>query len=223
MPGHTVPGMGFTSAWAISAHDDAFVARLAPRMLPLLRADHDDPLAQARRRRWQARPLPDYRTWWRPFGNGNDQDAEDLTSFRDLTCPGDRTDEMYQGGPDDTDFYLPDDVWQEAADTDRMFLSIHSKEYAVASLFHAIGPRRAALLPGWCGNFLLDSAQLRQALPAVEEALTFRPEERAAAEEQDWLDYYGDDEERVVDGPLRQLREAAEADLGVCGVSVHIY
>ncbi|MDG4861936.1 hypothetical protein P8605_27725 [Streptomyces sp. T-3] len=215
--------MGFTTAWAITAHDDAFIAQLAPRMLPLLDADRSDPLAQERWRRWQARPLPDYRTWWGPFGHGNDQDAEDIASFRDLTSPGNRTDEMYDGGPGDTEFYLPDDVWQQAADTDRMFLSIHSKEYAVASLFHAIGPRRAALLPGWCGNFLLDSAQLHQALPTVEQALTFTPEERAAAEDQDWLDYYGPTEESVLDGPLRQLREAAATGLGVCGVSVHIH
>ncbi|MET7477152.1 hypothetical protein ABZT17_22660 [Streptomyces sp. NPDC005648] len=49
-------------------------------------------------------------------------------------------------------------------------MSVQSKEWAVAALFHAIGPVRAALLPGWCGNFLLSSAEVRATLPDVERA-----------------------------------------------------
>ncbi|MFD9820896.1 hypothetical protein [Streptomyces violascens] len=57
---------------------------------------------------------------------------------------------------------------------------------------------------------------------ARQRALGFSPEERASAEDQDWL-YYGDDEESVLDGPLRMWRYAAKCGLGLCGVSVVIY
>ncbi|MFC4958164.1 hypothetical protein ACFPFX_17925 [Streptomyces mauvecolor] len=59
-------------------------------------------------------------------------------------------------------------------------------------------------------------------MPAVERALSFSPEGRASAEGQDWL-YYGDDEESVLDGPLRMWRHAGKHGLGLCGVSVVIY
>lgn len=54
--------MGITSAWAITAHDDAFIGELAPRMLPLLDATRSAPAGQERWRRWERQPLPDYRT-----------------------------------------------------------------------------------------------------------------------------------------------------------------
>ncbi|MFC4517912.1 hypothetical protein [Streptomyces ehimensis] len=44
----------------------------------------------------------------------------------------------------------------------------------------------------------------------------------AAAEDQDWLDH-APDEESALTGPLRQWRHAAQAGLGLCGLSVLIY
>lgn len=89
------------------------------------------------------------------------------------------------------------------------------------SFFHAVGPDRAALLPGWCGTFLLTSAEVRATLPDVERALAFRPVDRAVAERRDWLEYSAG-EESVLDGPLRLWRLAARRGLGLCGVSVVI-
>ncbi|WP_189600639.1 hypothetical protein [Streptomyces lateritius] len=123
-------------------------------------------------------------------------------------------------GTADPAFHIVDDVWQGQS-LDGMFISVHSKQYAVASLFHALGPDRAALLPGWCGNFLLTSAEVRTYLPRVEHALSFGTVERALADAQDWL-HYSKGEESVLDGPLRVWRAAAQSGLGLCGVALHL-
>ncbi|MFG3207773.1 hypothetical protein [Streptomyces sp. NPDC048192] len=213
--------MGFTSAWSISAHDDDFITALAPRLLPLIAAERAEPLARERWERWRQEPLPDFRTWGKPFGQFCRREADALDSFLELTASGQHVQEMYDGlSPDD--FSLLTHVWDLVTDTEDIFVSVKSKEYALRSFFHAIGPARAALLPGWCGNFLLTSAEVRQTLPAVEQALGFTAEERARAKDQDWLGY-GDEEESVLDGPLRMWRHAAAHARGLCGVSVTIY
>ncbi|KOU68222.1 MULTISPECIES: hypothetical protein [unclassified Streptomyces] len=110
-------------------------------------------------------------------------------------------------GTADPSFHAVDDVWAEQAQED-VFVSVHSKEYPVAS--------------GLCGNFLLTSAQVRQHLGAVERALSSGPAERAAADAQDWLSCTPG-EERGLDGPLRMRRHAARNGLGLCAVAVHLY
>lgn len=211
--------MGITTAWAISAHDDAFIGTLAPLLRPLIAADRDRPLARERWDRWRRRPLPDHRTWWDHFAEHTHETEQDLESFLELTTSGEHVQKMYDGLSSDDDFCLLPDVWERVGDPAHLFISVQSKEYALRSLFHAIGPDRAALLPGWCGNFLLTSAEVCETLPRVEEALGFTPEERAVAEDQDWLDY-GEGEEGVLDGPLRLWRLASAEGLGLCGVSV---
>ncbi|MFG3206442.1 hypothetical protein [Streptomyces sp. NPDC048192] len=212
--------MGFTSAWSISAHDDDFIRALAPRLLPLIAAERDEPFARERWERWRREPLPDFRTWWDPFGQSCPKEADALEAFLELTASGKHVQKMYDGLPPD-DFCLLTDVWDLVADAEDIFVSVQSKEYALRSFLHAIGPDRAVLLPGWCGNLLLTSAQVRQRLPAIEQALDFTAEERAKAEDQDWLGY-GDEEESVLDGPLRMWRHAAAHARGLCGVSVTI-
>ncbi|MGW1931803.1 hypothetical protein [Streptomyces sp. NPDC001919] len=204
--------MGFTSAWAISAHSDADLAHLGPRLLPAMRADRDDPEAAVRWRAWQRAPLPDHRTWYDHYGPA-------IESFHRLTAPGRHVDDLC-GGRTDPSFHALDDLW-DAQDEDGVFLSVHSKEYAVSSLFHALGPSRAALLPGWCGTFVLTATQVAASLPHVERAFAFTPSQRAAAEAQDWLDYAAG-EESVLDGPLRVWRTAVRGGTGLCGVSVHL-
>ncbi|MEU6663845.1 hypothetical protein [Streptomyces sp. NPDC046821] len=214
--------MGITTAWAISSHDDQLIEKLGPRIRPLVEAERDCPDARRRWRHWHRNPLPDYRTWWDPYGRSSAEEAENLDCFRELTACGEHVQKLYDGLSPDDDFHLVRDVWEETADTDVMFMSVQSKDYAIASLFHAIGPRRAALLPGWCGNFLLTSAQVREALPRVERALTFTAEEEAVARDQNWVGY-DPDEESVLEGPLRVWRQAVGAGLGLCGVAVTIW
>lgn len=141
--------MGFTSAWSISGHEDSVIGELAPRVAVAIEADRDRPEARRRWARWQSAPLPDHRTWW--TGTTHD-DA--IRSFLELTSPGRHVDDLCNGSSD-PDFHLADDVWERLPEPEAMFVSVQRKDYAVAALFHAIGPWRAALLPGWCGNFLL--------------------------------------------------------------------
>jgi hypothetical protein len=103
----------------------------------------------------------------------------------------------------------------------RPYFGVYTEDYAVAALFHALGPDRAALLPGWCGDFLLTSAEVRASLPQVEAAFAFTEQERAAAEAAVWLD--DRDDEPVLAGPLRCWRDAAAAGLGLCGAAIHVY
>ncbi|WP_030157923.1 hypothetical protein [Streptomyces sp. NRRL S-244] len=208
--------MGFTSAWSISSHPDSVIAEFAPRLAPALEADRSDPAARRRWAAWQRSPLPDHRTW-----HADRAHAEAIDSFRTLTRPGERVDDACNGITD-PGFHVMEDLWEPGPDPADMFVSVHRKDYAVAALFHAMGPYRAALLPGWCGNVLLTAAEVRRTLPRVERALTFTAEEQARVGDRDWLDY-GAREEHVTDGPLRVWRAAAAAGRGLCAVALHIY
>ncbi|MFG2142583.1 hypothetical protein ACGFRG_00020 [Streptomyces sp. NPDC048696] len=210
--------MGFTSAWSVSVHDDAFINALRPRLLPSIAAERSEPFARERWERWRREPLPDFRTWWQSFGRSDRGEADALRSFHELTTSGEHIRKMYDGLSPEDDFCLLTHVW-DLVDGEDIFLSVHSKDFALRSFFHAIGPERAALLPGWCGNFLLTATQARHTLPAIERALAFTHQERAAAQDQDWLDYR-DGEESVLDGPLRMWRKAVTDGRGLCGVSV---
>ncbi|WP_328398584.1 hypothetical protein OHS70_17590 [Streptomyces sp. NBC_00390] len=206
--------MGFSSAWAITAHTDEVMAELLPRVRPLITRQQLQEDTRREWRAWCADPLPDHRQWdplWRDPERGRA-----LMGFLRLTSAA-PLDELHSG---DCTFDLYD-VWEQAADEVRPWFGIHCKEYAVSALFHAIGLRRAALLPGWCGDFALDAQDVRGSLPAVERALTFTPRERAAAEVRIWLDE-GPEDESVLDGPLRCWQQAAEAGLGLLGASVHL-
>jgi hypothetical protein len=198
--------MGITSAWSISAHDDTFIDELAPRLLPLIEAERGEPLARERWERWLAGPA-------------SDEPSYDLL---DLACGGGHVQKMYGGLSADDPFCMLHDIWGQEGIEERLFISVHSKDWAVSSLFHAIGPERAALLPGWCGNFLLTAAEVRDTLAHVERALAFGGRERAVVERRDWLDYSAG-EESVLDGPLRLWRLAVAAGMGLCGVSCVVY
>ncbi|MEV5385665.1 hypothetical protein [Streptomyces sp. NPDC052721] len=93
--------MGFTSAWSISAHDDDFISALAPRLLLLIAAERDEPLARERWERWRRRPLPDFRTWWKPFDQFSRSEADALESFLQLTTSGKHVQKLYDGLPPD--------------------------------------------------------------------------------------------------------------------------
>ncbi|MCX5149403.1 hypothetical protein OHB36_21935 [Streptomyces sp. NBC_00320] len=208
--------MGFTSAWSISSHPDSVIAELAPRLAPALEADRANPAARRRREAWQGAPLPDHRTWYTDRAHD-----EAIDSFWNLTRPGEHVDDLCNGITD-PGFHVMQDLWEPEPEPADMFVSVHRKDYALAALFHAIGPNRAALLPGWCGNVLLTAAEVRRTLPGVERALTFTAGERARVADRDWLDY-GAREERVTDGPLRVWRSAAATGRGLCAVALHVY
>ncbi|MFJ6539582.1 hypothetical protein ACIQMP_02955 [Streptomyces sp. NPDC091385] len=191
--------MGFTSAWSISAHEDAFITELVPCLGPLIEAEETEPGARERWERWQT--------------SGVDDDLVHLVTG------GGHVQRLYRGLTDDDPFCVMDDVWGQEGVEERLFFSAFSKDWAVRGLFQAVGPARAALLPGWCGNFVLTSAEVRDTLPRIEEALSCGPLEKADADRRSGLDYLPD-EESVLDGPLRMWRLAAQARIGLCGVSL---
>ncbi|WKD36351.1 hypothetical protein [Streptomyces xanthophaeus] len=201
--------MGFTSAWSISCHEDSVIADLAPRTAAAVEADRTCPRARRRWAAWRRAPLPDHRTWW----TGTPAEDEAIRSFQDLTRPGRHVDDLCE-------FPFVEGIWDRQPDQELMFVSVQRKAYPVSALFHAIGPERAALLPGWCGNFVLSAAEVRAALPAVERALGFAPGERERVQRQVWLDT--ELRESVLDGPLRAWRAAAQCGLGLCGLAFHV-
>ncbi|MFG3508971.1 hypothetical protein ACGF5F_26110 [Streptomyces sp. NPDC047821] len=222
--------MGFTSAWAITAHTDDVMAGLRARVLPLTERHRRLPEVRRAWLAWCADPLPDHRDWDELWGVPEKGQAissflrlTSETPLDDLHCSHDPhcSQDGSAGCSDDTGVHLYD-LWETSVEDVRPYLGIYRKDYAVSALFHAIGPERAALLPGWCGNFALTAEEVRRSLPAVERALGLTPLERVAAEERIWLDA-GPDDEPVLDGPLRCWREAAEAGLGLLGAHVHLY
>jgi hypothetical protein len=95
-----------------------------------------------------------------------------------------------------------------------------------AALMWGLGFDTMLRLPGCCGQFLFDGAQLRAALPAAEQALVLHPPRRAhvAARIRLWLDEMADDPncdiDELIDGPLRVLRYAARTGVGAVGLTL---
>jgi hypothetical protein len=75
--------------------------------------------------------------------------------------------------------------WQELWDfsnecASEVLTDVHvtRRRSATEALFHAIGPARARLLPGFLGNFILTPDQLAAVLPDILTAFSFSPHER---------------------------------------------
>ena len=106
-----------------------------------------------------------------------------------------------------------------------LFCASTRKGDPFAALDYALGPEAMAQLPGWCGDFLLDAADVLTALPGAEAALGPPPECRDRVEERirDWLEGMTDgadhDLDDLVEGPLRVLRHAAQYGLGAAGLT----
>ncbi|MFF7638630.1 hypothetical protein ACFZB9_36595 [Kitasatospora sp. NPDC008050] len=95
------------------------------------------------------------------------------------------------------------------------------KASPIAALYYGLGASVAGLLPGWFGDFLLTADGVCAALPHAERALRLDGERRAEVLERiaEWMTGMGDDPDFVagdlLDAPLRVLRYAADAGLGV--------
>ncbi|MFF3069855.1 hypothetical protein ACFVSN_00540 [Kitasatospora sp. NPDC057904] len=104
-----------------------------------------------------------------------------------------------------------------------LFAATARKANPFWALAYALGAEATLRLPGWFGDFLLDSAQVRACLPRAEEALALTgPRRRDVIERiHAWLDGLGDDPahdaDTLLDGPLRVLRHAARTGQGIAG------
>ena len=93
---------------------------------------------------------------------------------------------------------------------------------ATEALFHAIGPARARLLPGFLGNFILPASQLASALPGIRAAFTFAPDERSqvrARMDEALADCAPLDVDDVLDTLPRRATWAADRAMGLTSVS----
>ncbi|WP_282694456.1 hypothetical protein [Streptomyces sp. CC208A] len=107
-----------------------------------------------------------------------------------------------------------------------MFCSAVPRGDGGAALMWGLGRDTALRIPGCCGEFLFDAAQVSAALPAAEQALLLPPPRRArvTARIRMWLDEMADDPncdiDELIDGPLRVLRYAARTGVGAVGLTL---
>lgn len=107
-----------------------------------------------------------------------------------------------------------------------LFCAVVLRGDGAAALMWALGLDRALRLPGCGGQFLLDAAGVRAALPAAEQALVLHPpdRDRVIADLWLWLDETADapnhDVDELIDGPLRVLRHAARTGVGAVGLTL---
>jgi len=106
-----------------------------------------------------------------------------------------------------------------------LFCAAARKGDPTAALGYALGPERMSQLPSWCGDFLIDAAEVRAVLPAAEAVLALSQQQRRAVVDRigDWMTGMADapdhDADELIDGPLRVLRHAAQQGLGAVGLT----
>ncbi|WP_158714163.1 hypothetical protein [Kitasatospora aureofaciens] len=65
------------------------------------------------------------------------------------------------------------EAWERGYDKALPHLAVSvRKGYPATAMAFALGPERTAALPGWFGDLILTPEQVRQTLPAVEQAFT---------------------------------------------------
>ncbi|MFJ4848617.1 MULTISPECIES: hypothetical protein [unclassified Streptomyces] len=196
----------------------------------------DDAIAEARRRFPVAarahgiwpEPFDDQSQWYERLGPvgtfevtpGQPSRANEIALFAHAV------DEVRNSAPEVDafqDHLLHTAPQQEGED---MFCAAVPRSDGAAALMWALGLDATLRLPGCCGQFLLDAAQVRAALPAAEQALVVQLPRRAdvAARVRLWLDEMADDPNRdideLIDGPLRVLRHAARTGSGAVGLTL---
>lgn len=111
-------------------------------------------------------------------------------------------------------------------DSEGLFCAVVPRGDGAAALMWGLGLDTTLRLPGCCGQFLFDAAQVQAALLAAEQALVLHPPRRAkvAARIRLWLDEMADDPnhdiDELIDGPLRVLRHAKRASVGAVGLTL---
>ncbi|WP_339133762.1 hypothetical protein WJM95_31115 [Streptomyces sp. f51] len=195
----------------------------------------DDAIEDARRRfpdaagahgTWPASSV-DVSQWCEPLepaelldGTPEPSRIDDIVRFADA---------VYRVRNDETEVdefqdYLLHAVPQQ--ESEGMFCSAVPRGDGAAALMWGLGRDTTLRIPGCCGQFLFDAAQVQAALPAAERALTFPPRRRAhvTARIRQWLDEMADDPncdiDELIDGPLRVLRHAARTGVGAVGLTL---
>lgn len=212
--------MSWTGRWTIAAINDADVRRLRKRFDAVVNARRSDPAVVEAWRRWAAGPSlePGY------FPDGDSSDLfrvaprPSVTAFMELACG------WPVAAPSDPDLVREcRDAWDLRVEP---FGFTCRKDHPVAALFHGIGPERAALLPGWFGDFILSAKEVRRTQAQVERALGSEPITRITSviPIREWLHGMGEDTSSdpeiaaLLYGPSRLWQNAASLGLGLVGV-----
>ncbi|MFF2996415.1 hypothetical protein ACFVTC_17845 [Streptomyces sp. NPDC057950] len=196
----------------------------------------DNPIEEVRRRfpgaagahgTWPASSA-DMSQWCEPVAPAEllDAAAERPSRIDEIARFADAVDRVRNDGTDVDEFqdYLLHAVPQQ--ESEGMFCAAVPRGDGAAALMWGLGRDTALRIPGCCGQFLFDAAQVRVALPAAEQALVLHPSRRAhvAARIRMWLDEMADDPNRdineLIDGPLRVLRHAARTGAGAVGLTL---
>jgi hypothetical protein len=104
-----------------------------------------------------------------------------------------------------------------------LFAAVARKASPFSALAYALGPDAVTRLPGWFGDFVLDTEQVRTQLPAAEETLALTGVKRRDVVERihAWMTGLGDDPDHdadeLLDGPLRVLHHAISTGQGAAG------
>jgi hypothetical protein len=217
MRDHTA--MSWTGLWTIAAINDADVHRLRTRFDAVVNVRRSDPAVVEEWRRWAADPNlePGY------FPDGDSANLfrvaprSSVTAFMELASGWPLTD------PSDPNLVREcRDAWDPSVEP---FGFACRKDHPVAALFHGIGPERAALLPGWFGDFILTAKQVRRTQAQVEGALGSEPITRITSviPIREWLHGMGENTSTdpeiagLLYGPSRLWQNAVSRGLGLVG------
>ncbi|WP_344636183.1 hypothetical protein [Kitasatospora cystarginea] len=209
--------MSFLGMWVLAAVPDEVVDDVAPVLGPHIDGQRELARTQELWRRWSAAPerVGGLRAL-RRRGSGPSMALDaDSEAFQELSsaCPLDEHCEEIYAALD----RIPAD-WRHLA-----LAPGCRKGFPVAALAHGLGPRRFALLPGWFGDMVLTSQQVRETLPDVVAALELTAEQRREARQRavEWLCDSGDGDPgeaaTMLDGVVPLWHAAVERQAGLLG------
>ncbi|MFJ9607672.1 hypothetical protein ACIRS1_15175 [Kitasatospora sp. NPDC101176] len=149
--------MSFLGMWCLLPMTADAVAQYAPPLRPAVDAEAALPGSR------------ELLAWWREAGS-TEESRHHLVESAAPSALDDRICLVYE-------------AWERGSDDSLPRLTVSARNsYPAAALAHALGPTRFALLPGWFGDLVLTPEEVRQTLPAVEQAFTWDAPARHHAE-----------------------------------------
>lgn len=200
--------------WVLAPVPDEVAAAIAPVLGPTI--EQQRTRTQELWRRWNAAPERVGVRTLRCAAQGAQMDLDaDSEAFQELSaaCPLDEYSEEIYAALDRIPTH-----WRHLA-----LAPGCRKGFPAAALAHGLGPRRFALLPGWFGDMVLTSQQVRSALPDVVAALNLGEEEHPVVEQRvvEWLCDSGDGDAReaavMLEGIVPLWRAAVDEQAGMLG------
>ncbi|MCC9310071.1 hypothetical protein LN042_23885 [Kitasatospora sp. RB6PN24] len=186
--------MSFMGTWCLVPVDADTIDHYAPLLRPAI----DEEAAQS----------SEFLQWWRTLADTK----EARHQFMEAAAPGALAEHIC----------VVYEAWNRGHDASLPPIVVTvRKRFPAAALAYAVGPERFLQIPGWLGDLVLSPEQVRQALPAIERAFAWNPQERSRAAQRldDTLRDEGSQEDidALLDGIPPLWRAAADAGRGVLG------